>query len=58
MKDANYNFTDWRQLEYMERAMHVAHYRFTKLVDLHKNDAVTDRVERDQKRIAAKGKRK
>jgi len=53
-KYANYNLREWRELPYQEKALHVAHYRLNKLVKLHSEDAVSDRVERDSKKMKRK----
>ena len=46
---ANYNWTDWRNLDWFERAKAVAHHRTHKLVQLHNNDAVSAELERRSK---------
>ncbi len=47
---AHYNWTDWRALEWQERATSVAHYRTRKLIDLHAHDAVAEDTDRRTKR--------
>ena len=50
LRDANYNYNQWKELTWWEKALHVAHYRNKNLVRLHSEDAVSDRIERDMKR--------
>lgn len=57
LRYANYNYSEWRPLPYQEKAMHVAHYRYSRLVKLHGSDAVSDRAERDSREAQAKAKR-
>lgn len=47
---ANYNLTEWRGLHWFERSLHVAQYRYKRLIELHGNDAVAEKVERDSKK--------
>lgn len=47
---ANYNYREWRDLDYTEKAMSVAHYRFHKLIKLHGDDAVADQMDREMKK--------
>ena len=54
LRYANYNYGEWRKLPYMEKALHVAHYRYNRLVKLHGEDAVSDKIERESKQATAK----
>ncbi len=38
------NWTEWRLLDWLERAKNVAHFRLHHLVNLHKNDAVARKM--------------
>ena len=49
LRYANYNYGEWKVLPYWEKALHVAHYRYSRLIRLHGNDAINDRLERDMK---------
>jgi len=53
---ANYNYREWKKLPWWEKAMHVAQYRCHRLVNLHSEDAVGDRMESDRRRAEMKGK--
>lgn len=49
MRYANYNLREWKGLDWFERSVHVAHYRYKRLIEIHGNDAVADKMERDSK---------
>ena len=51
---ANYNYQEWLKLEPEERAIHAAFYRISKLIELHGQDAVGDKVDRDMKKVKMK----
>lgn len=50
---ALYNWSDWIELDPMERAACVAHYRISKMVDMHVEDAIGRKMKAD----AQKGNR-
>ena len=41
---ALYNWSDWIELDPMERAACVAHYRLSKMVDMHVEDAIARKI--------------
>jgi len=54
----NYNYSQWRELTWQEKACAVAHYRMHRLVELHGSDAVNTKMEQDQKRHSSKIRRR
>lgn len=58
LRYANYNPTQWESLPWQEKAFQVAHYRFSRLISLHGNDAVTEKMDREMKAAKAKMRRK
>ena len=50
MRYANYNYKEWKKVDWFEKAIHIAHYRYKRLIELHGNDAVADKIERESKR--------
>ncbi len=44
----NYNWQEWQELSWQDRAEAVAHYRLGLLLDLHRNDALTRDMKRRQ----------
>lgn len=48
LRYANYNLKQWREIDWFERAIHVAHFRYKKLIELHSNDAVSNKMESEQ----------
>ena len=50
LRYANYNPTQWQGLSWQEKAFNVAHYRLSRLIKLHGNDAVNDEMEREMKK--------
>lgn len=55
LRYANYTPTEWHDLPYQDKAFCIAHYRFSKLIALHGNDAVSDKMEQEAKK--SKGSR-
>lgn len=53
-----YNWTDWRALEHSERALCVAYYRMSHLVELHRNDAINTETVKRHKAAERKGGRR
>lgn len=43
---SHYNFTEWQALDYSEKAMAVAHYRLSRLVSIHEEDAKQRAIDR------------
>lgn len=50
MRFAGYNERAWLELEPDERAIAVAHYRLHDLVEMHKEDALAERVKRESEK--------
>ena len=49
MRFAGYNERAWRRLDTEEKAFHVAHFRVHGLVEMHKDDAVAERMKASEK---------
>jgi len=58
LRYANYNPSQWQELHWSEKAFHVAHYRFARLIKLHGNDAVSEKMEQDSKKANSKMRRR
>jgi hypothetical protein len=43
-----YTWHDWRELFYADRADGVAYYRISRLIDMHREDAVASKVQENQ----------
>jgi len=54
LRYANYNPTQWATISWEEKAFHIAHYRLSKLIKLHSNDAVSEKMDRDMKQAKSK----
>ena len=54
LRYANYNPTQWNDLPWPEKAFHVAHYRFSRLISLHGNDAVSEKMDQEMKKSNSK----
>jgi len=54
LRYANYNYREWRKLEPWERALGVAHYRYSRLIKLHGQDALSDEMDREIKKAKRK----
>jgi len=54
LRYANYNPTEWQELPWQEKAFCVAHYRLKKLIELHGNDAVSEKMDHDMKQARSK----
>lgn len=48
-----YTWSDWRKLAYDERVTGVAYYRLSRLVDMHREEAVSSEMKR-RARLSAK----
>lgn len=45
-----YNWLQWQELAYQEKASVVAHYRLSRLIKMHENDAVGTEMDRAAKK--------
>lgn len=50
MRFANYNEREWRELESEEKAFAVAHYRIHGAVEMHKSDAVAEKMRQESEK--------
>ena len=53
----NYNWREWQELEGLEQAEVIAHYRLNNAIEAHLNDAVNAEIKRRQNQTKAKGGR-
>lgn len=51
-------FTSWRDLDWQERAILVAHYFIQRLIANHANDAEIEQAKKQQARSRSKGRKK